>query len=619
MNYQELSKKVLELVGGKDNIVSLTHCATRLRFNLKDENIAKTDELKNTKGVMGVVKSGGQYQVIIGSDVASVYKPIIEIIGLGDDKKVEGEKKSLGATLIDTITGIFTPVLPAITAAGMLKAVLALCMAFKWVDSSNQVYQIINFMADAAFYFLPLLLANSAAKKFGCNPYLAMMIGGILLHPNFVSMVTTSKETGEAIKFLFLPIYNASYSSSVVPIILSVWVMSYIERFADKISPKMIKVFTVPLITIMASGIMALVILGPIGFHISNLIVGIVKTLDTIAPWLVPVAIGGLMPLLVMTGTHYGIIPIGANNIMTLGYDAMIGPGNLVSNIAQGGAALGVAVKSKKSDIKEIGYSSGITAVCGITEPALYGINMRYKTSLYSAMIGGAIGGFVIGVLRVRRYANGSPGLMTLPVYIGEAGMKNFLYACLGAFIAFVISFVVSYILYKEDKKEEVREEVKEEAHVSSVSSDIKAVVDGELVSLKDVNDPTFAQEIMGKGVAINPSNGRYVSPIKGTVSMVFNTKHAIGLKSNDGVEVLIHVGLDTVKLEGKYFESLVKDGDKVEVGTPILNVDIEAIKEAGYDTITPIIITNTNDFASVMAIDDGNVEIKDTVIKVVK
>lgn len=622
MEYQELANIILKNVGGKENVSSLTHCATRLRFNLKDELKANTDILKNTSGVMGVVSSGGQYQVIIGSDVSHVYKPIMEVCQLDQQKPIDKSNKSIGAKLIDTISSIFTPVLPAITAAGMLKAVLALLVAFHWVDNTSQSYQIINFMADAAFYFLPMLLANSAAKKFGCNPYLAIMIGGILLHPNFISMVNASKETGEAIKLLFIPVYNASYSSSVVPIILSVWLMSYVERFADKVSPKMIKFFTVPMITILVTGVVALVALGPIGFIIGNGIASLVTTIDSVCSWLVPMILGGLFPLLVMTGTHYGIIPIGANNIMSLGYDAMIGPGNLASNIAQGGAALAVAVKSKKSDVKELGFSSGITAVCGITEPALYGINMRYKTPLYAAMMGGALGGLFIGLFHVRRYASGSPGLMTLPVYIGEDGLNNLLFACIGSLIAFIAAFIISYILYKEkDDEEKAEPEVKKvKTTVEGMKgTTIYAPVNGIAHPLSDVNDPTFGEGIMGKGGAIMPIDGHFVSPIEGTVSMVFNTKHAIGLQANDGTEILIHIGLDTVKLDGKYFEVHVKAGDKVSVGTPLVDVEIDKIKAERYDIITPVIITNTMDYGEVISIEEGSINATEMFIKALK
>lgn len=464
MSDQELGIKILELVGGKENVASLTHCATRLRFNLKDQEKAQTDTLKSTAGILGVVMNGGQYQIIIGNNVNHVYKPIADACDFGsgkesdDSKKGDAaapeDKKGIGARLIDIITGIFTPILPAITAAGMLKAVLALLVAFKWINTADVTYQVISFMADSAFYFLPILLANSAAKKFNCNPYLAMMLGGILLHPNFVNMVAASKETGEAIKLFFIPVYNATYSSSVIPIILTVWFMSYVEPIADKISPKAIKFFTKPLLTILVTGSLSLWILGPVGYVIASWIADGVNILNTYVSWLVPLVLGGLFPLLVMTGTHYGIIPIGINNRMTTGYDTIVYPANLASNIAQGAATFAVALKCRSHEVRQLAVSSGITAVCGITEPALYGINMRFKTPLISACIGGATGGLYMGLFRVRNYAGGSPGLLTLPGYIGETGFHDLLHACIGAVIAFIVSFIVCFIIFKEKKEE---------------------------------------------------------------------------------------------------------------------------------------------------------------------
>ena len=634
MNYQELGGKILSLVGGKENVSGLTHCATRLRFNLRDESKAQTDVLKKTPGVLGVVSSGGQYQIIIGNDVNHVYKPIAEACSLtqddgGSGKGDEKEKKSIGARLIDTITGIFTPVLPSITAAGMLKAVLALLVAFHLVDTSADAYQIINFMADAAFYFLPILLANSAAKKFGCNPYLAMMLGGMLLHPNFINMVTASQESGEAIRLFFIPIYNASYSSSVIPIILSVWFMSIVEPIADKISPKPIKFFTKPLITALVAGIVALAVLGPIGYIIASWIAAGVTALNTYVSWLVPMILGGVFPLLVMTGTHYGIIPIGINNRMTTGFDTIVYPANLASNIAQGAASFAVAVKTKKAEVRQLASSAGITAVCGITEPALYGINMRFKTPLISACIGGACGGLFMGLFTVRNYGGGSPGLMTLPGYIGGDSLRDLMLACIGAAIAFVITFVICFILYKDHQEEEGASDSRSAASTASLSesassdgqgaavTNVCAPVSGLLVPLSKVNDPTFAEEILGQGAAILPADGTFVSPVKGRIQTVFETKHAIGLVSDTGVEILIHVGLDTVNLKGKFYEALVKDGDTVDVGTPILKVDLEGVKQAGYDTITPVVVTNSMDYGDVIAVSEGDIEAKETMIKV--
>lgn len=452
-NYDELAKKIIALVGGEANIANVTHCITRLRFNLKDESKADTEAIRSTPGVVGVTSANGQYQVIIGAEVTQVYEKVAAQLhnlegGSTAPAKQEG---SFVSRLIDTITGIFTPILPPLTAAGMLKAVLAILVAFKMVDSASSTYQVINFMADATFYFLPILLANSAAKKLGCNPYLAMMLGGILIHPNFVSMVTASKETGDAITVFGLPIYNATYSSSVIPILLGVLLMSKVEPLANKFAPKAVRFFTAPLITMLVVGIATLCVLGPIGYVISNILASAINGLSAIAPWLAPTIIGALLPFLVMTGTHHALTPIGINNRMTIGFDTIIYPGQLASNIAQGAAALAVSFKTKNMELKELTSSTGITAVCGITEPVLYGVTMKIRTNMIAAMVGGGVGGFFMGLMNTKNYSGGSPGLLTLPSYIGlDAPMSNFYFACAGAAIAFVVGFVVSFILYKD-------------------------------------------------------------------------------------------------------------------------------------------------------------------------
>ena len=528
--------------------------------------------------------------------------------GSGKEKK---DDRKIVARMVDTLSGIFTPILPAITAAGMIKAILALLTAFSLVDKTGTTYQTLNFMADAAFYFLPILLANSAAKKFKCNPYLAMMLGGMLLHPDFINMVAASKESGEAIRIFLLPITNAGYSSSVLPIILIVWFMSYVEPIADRISPKPVKFFTKPLITAIVTGIVGLVVIGPIGTIISNLIASGVHSLNNYCSWLVPALVGAFTPLLVMTGTHYGLIPIGINNRMTMGYDTLIYPGMLGSNVAQGGAALAVAFKSKKSEIKQLASSAGITAVCGITEPALYGINIRFKTPLYAAMIGGGVGGFLMGILNVKNYSGGSPGFLTLPSYLGGDTLTSFYFACAGAAVSVVIAFIISYVLYKDPQDEDGKTSAKDQPQASSNTKTVlvAAPLTGEAVSLETVNDPTFAEGILGKGIAIQPSEGRVVSPVNGTIATIFETGHAMGLVSEDGAEILIHVGLDTVNLNGKHFHVKMKSGDTVNVGDCILEFDLEAIKAEGYDVITPVIISNHFNYSSVDAAAEGHVK----------
>ncbi|MCM2982371.1 beta-glucoside-specific PTS transporter subunit IIABC [Niallia circulans] len=625
MNYQDLAKVIIDKVGGEENVKSLTHCATRLRFNLKDDQKPDEKTLKSTPGIMGVVNKGGQYQVIIGSDVGNVYKEIITQTNIANDEaKSEGEdKRSAFAKVIDTITGIFTPILPAITAAGMLKAVLSILVVFKVLTTESQSYQIINFMADAAFYFLPILLAVSSAQKFKANPFLAMMVGGILLHPNFVAMVNIAKEGGEAIKLMGLPISAVSYSSSVIPIILSVWFMSYIEPLADKVSPKAIKFFSKPMITIFIVGTASLVVLGPIGYLISDAISNGITGLESVSPWIVPLLVGTFSPLLVATGTHYGLVPIGINNRMTTGYDTVIYPGMLASNVSQGAAAIGVGVKSKDSTIKQLAYSAGLTGLFGITEPALYGVNLRFKTPLYAAMIGGAAGGLFMGICRVRNFSGGSPGLLTLPSYIGDNTLSFFYYACIGAAISIVVTFIATLILYKdpvaEEKEEADESTTKETPNLSIGGATIVSPLQGNLHSLKYVDDGMFSEEILGQGVAIEPAEGTVLSPVNGIVSATFESKHAIGITSEDGVELLIHVGIDTVQLNGEGYEYFVEKGQEIQIGDKLIQFDLEAIKAKGYKVITPVVITNSAEVGDILIANEGPIHFGEEVIKVMK
>lgn len=627
MDYRQLAKDILKNVGGESNVASVTHCATRLRFNLKDDSKANQAVLKNTKGIMGVVVKGGQFQVIIGSDVASVYKPLLELGTFETNtaaSEEEGEKKGPVVKVLDTIAGMFTPIIPAITGAGMLKAVLALLVAFKWIDTTGQTYQILNFMSDAAFYFLPFLLANSAAKKFKCNPYMAMTIAAILLHPTFTAM----KSAGEAVHFLGLPVTLASYSSSVIPIILSVWFMSFVEPIADKISPKPVKFFTKPLITMVVTGVAALIVIGPIGTICGDGIAAGIKVLDNYASWLVPLVVGTFSPLLVMTGMHYGLIPIGINNIATAQFDTVVGPGMLASNIASGAASLAVSVKTKNSDLKQLASSAGITGVCGITEPAMYGVHLKTKVSLYATMIGGAVGGLYLGIMGIGRYTSGSPGLLALPGYIGDQGFRNITHACIGAAIAFVVSFLAALILYKDKNVEATTTEAtgtdevvksNQEEFNTTKGDVIAAPMEGRAIALAQVPDPTFAEEILGKGVAIEPTKGEVYAPVDGEILTVFDTKHAYGIKGDDGVELLIHIGIDTVKLGGEHFTAFVKDGDRVQQGDLIAKFDIDGIKAAGYSTVTPMIVSNTSDYTGIIGLCGRDVKANDSLIKIVK
>ena len=613
MDYKELAKAILNDVGGRENIISFTHCATRLRFNLNDDSKVNKGHMESIKGVMGTVNKGGQFQVIIGSDVPNVYRELNMLGDFEGEAKASTERDNRGvfSKILDTVAGIFTPIIPAITGAGILKAFMALLTAFGWIDNTSQTYSILAVFSDAAFYFLPFLIAYSAARKLNCNAVMAMSIAGIILHPNFISMINNVRETGDVLKFIGIPVTPATYSSSVIPIILSVWLMSYVEPIADKISPKPVKFFTKPLITLVVTGTIAITALGPLGTIIGDGIAAVISFLNNYASWLVPLIIGAASPYLVMTGTHYGLIPIGINNIATAGFDTIVGPGMLGSNIAQGGAAFAVALKTKNKTLRQEAYSSGITAVCGITEPALYGVNLKLKKPLIAASIGGAAAGLYLGITGVGRYTSGSPGLLALPGYIGTEGFTNILNAIIGSAIALVVSFVATLILGFDDPKENrSMDDNGGTAHGTLIKGEkLCAPVKGRVIPIEEVSDPTFAEKILGDGAAVIPETGLAVSPSDAVVETVFETNHAISLTTDSGAEILIHIGIDTVKLKGNHFKAMVKNGDKVKMGQPLIEFDIDKIKAEGYDTTTMLVVTNHNDYDHVRIIDTKAVE----------
>lgn len=616
MDYKALAKTILEDIGGEENVVSFTHCATRLRFNLKDEGKVKKDHLSNVKGVMGLVSKGGQFQVVIGSDVPNVYRELNAMGSFGETEKNQTEKddRSTLSKILDTIAGIFTPIIPAITGAGILKAFMSLLVVFGWIDNTSQTYKILTVFSDAAFYFLPFLIAYSAARKFRCNAVMAMSIAGILLHPSFISLINTVKETGDPLKFIGIPVTAASYSSSVIPIILSVWLMSYVEPLADKISPKAVKFFTKPLITLVITGAISITVLGPLGTIIGNGIADGISFLNDYASWLVPLIVGAVTPLLVVSGTHYGLIPIGINNIATAGFDTIVGPGMLGSNIAQGGAAFAVALRTKNKILRQEAYSSGITAVCGITEPALYGVNLKLKKPLIAAIIGGAVSGLYLGITGVGRYTSGSPGLLALPGYIGTEGFTNITNAVIGSAIALVVSFVAALILGFDDPKDGEESDTGTDSGTQNQgvkTETLCAPVKGKIIPIEEVQDPTFAEKILGDGAAIIPDTGLVVSPAEATVENVFDSHHAISLKTENGAEILIHIGIDTVKLKGKHFKPFVQAGEKVKTGQPLIEFDMDKIKEEGYDTTTSVVITNHGDYQAIRREDGEAVEKK--------
>jgi len=598
MDYQKTAADILKLVGGEENISQVTHCATRLRFNLKDDTKADTEAIKNVKGVMGTTNNGGQYQVIIGSDVANVYKQLVELGSFGGSSN-ETEKKSRGiSALFDTLSGVFTPIMPAMVGCAMIKAILIILTTFDWLSTESQTYAILTFVSDAAFYFLPMLLAWSAAVKFKVNVGLAIVIAGVLLHPSFAALMSGE----EAVKFIGLPITNATYTSSVIPIILAVWVMSYVEKFAEKVSPNIVKTILKPLLIILIMAPLTLIVLGPLGAIAGVYVAEAVAFVNVHMGWLVSGIVGATFPFLIMTGMHYSLGPIAVTAFTTTGLEGIIGPGMLIHSFTQGGAAMAVALKTKNKDLRQLALSSGTTAVLGVTEPALFGVNLRLKKPLLAVVVAGAAGGIYVGAFGVARAAMGITGLATLPAFITENPM-NLVHAIIGCVIGFGTAFVMTLILGFEDVVDVEETEPKETVRtILKASGMVKAPLKGEVIELSKVKDETFASGMMGKGVAIKPTEGKLVSPVDGVVTALFPTLHAVGVTSDDGIEILMHIGMDTVQLEGKYFEAYVKNGDKVKAGDLLITFDIDAIQKAGYEITTPIIISNSNQYTEIEA-----------------
>lgn len=600
MDYKEVGKEVLALVGGKENVTSLTHCATRLRFELKDKEQAQTKELEKLPGVISVVDSGGQYQVVIGNEVQTAFREIQKETGTGTSSgkgtSNNPNNEGLISRIISVISTTFTPMIPAITGAGMVKAILAILTLTGVLTDTSSTYLILDTIADAAFYFMPILLAYGAAIKFEVSPTLAITVAGILLHPNVSQMFAS----GEPVVFFGVPVVAADYAGSVLPIIFTVWIMSYVDRFAEKVSPSVIKFFTKPMLIFLIMGPLALIVIGPFGTLLNDLVAAGAEWINGKADWLIPFLMGGLQPFLVVTGTAWAMTPIATMQLSKNGSEMINGPGMLASNIAQSGATFAVAVKTKNKELKQLAASAGLTALMGITEPSLYGVTLKLKKPLIASMIGGALGGLYAGLSGLVRYAFVSPGLAALPAFIGENPM-NIVHAIITCIIAFVSTFIIAYVMGFEDVAAD--ELTEEEQPDTLLETEISSPVRGQVFSIADVDDGVFSKELLGKGVAIKPESNVIVSPIDGEVVTVLASKHAIGLKTASGVELLIHVGIDTVNLKGDGFEVLVKEGDSVTRGQMLMTVDFDKIKQAGYDETVIMVVTNSNEFKEIQPV----------------
>lgn len=624
MSIKDSAKQIYDTVGGEANINYLTHCVTRLRFRLKDESKVDDEKVKQIPGVMGINHQNGQYQVIIGNAVSDYYDQIIKLGDFptdesGDSNKTDTkeEKGNLFDQFTSFISSCMSPLIPALIGGGMIKVILILLTTVGWMSDKSQTYTILSVFGDAPFYFLPIELAITASKYHKVNQLMAVIAGAILIHPNFITLVNS----GKAIHLMGLPVTAARYSSSVIPILLIVWAMKYLEAFLEKVVPSSFKSILKPLLEIFIVGVVSLVIIGPTGTWAGELLSGIVLLIQKHAAWLAMPLMAAFMPLIVMTGMHWAFSPIFlAASIASP--DSLILPAMLAANIGQGAASLAVAVKTKNKNTRQIASAAAVSALlAGVTEPALYGVTLKYKKPLYASMISGAITGLFMGIVNLKAFAFAVPSILAIPQFVNKAIPNNFIYALIVLVASLVITFVLTLVFGFDDGTpalavDDAKTPDTPESNIESGAKDTKKVfspVKGEMINLDSVNDPTFAQKMLGDGVAVIPEDGKFYAPFDGVVETVFPTKHAIGLKSDSGIELLMHIGLDTVELKGKPYDVKVKANQRVKKGDLLVNADLDKIKKAGYEIVTPLIVTNTKDFVEIVpnektTVDNGTV-----------
>ena len=601
MDYQAIAKEILKDVGGKDNIVDVTHCYTRLRFVLKDTKQANKEALLQTEGVISVVESGGQYQVVLGNKVAHVYNALEPLLAQQLTTKTSTkEKNSLGNRILNTVAAIFTPVVPAIAASGMLKGILAIAVMvaniFYQVDLKPlNTYIILSAASDALFYFMPVILGYSAAKVFKTNEYIAMVIGATLCYPTIVSLMTEES----AVTLFGLHVTKANYVSTVIPIILAIFMLAYVQRFLEKVIPEVLKIIMVPTLSLLLMIPATLLLFGPIGIYLGDGVNWLYYYIMNFSPILLGGFIGGIWCVLVIFGAHRGLVPIGINDVARTGRQNLLAFAG-AANFSQAGAAFGVFVRTKNKDLKAVAASATVTALFGITEPAIYGANLRLKKPMIYAVASGAAGGALMGWGGSYGTAFANQGLLTIPVY-AEAGTKAFICYLLGCGIAFFGAFLLTIFLgFNDLPLDESRQEpgLKTEAGTVKEKQRIQAPVQGQLVSLDQINDEVFASQQMGKTLAIYPTEEQIVSPGNGQVTALYPTHHAIGLKLDNGAEILLHIGINTVELKGRGFETFVKVEERVRLGQKLLSFDKQIIQAAGYDPTVLVIVTNTAEMA---------------------
>ncbi|MBP2097428.1 beta-glucoside-specific PTS transporter subunit IIABC [Enterococcus rivorum] len=640
MQYEELIRGILENVGGKKNINGLTHCITRLRFKLKNESKANTEAIKKIKGVITVVQSGGQYQIVIGNHVPEVYKEFIDYTGIKVDSSENIEKpKGFVNQFIDIISGIFTPIIGVLIASGMIKGLTALMVAFGLIKIGSGTQIILQATGDGLFYFFPIFLGYTAAKKFGAKPFIGMGIGAALVYPAVAMNVAnmdplytlfsgTIFQSPVYLTFLGIPVILMTYSSSVIPIIIAVYFSAKLEKLLMRVIPRIVKSFFVPFLTLLITVPLTYLVIGPLATWAGLLLGQVLLSVYNFSPIVAGIVIGGFWQVFIMFGLHWGLIPIGMNNIMTLGYDTILIAGS-ATPLATAGVVLGVFLKTKNKSLKELSFPAFLSAFFGITEPALYGITLPRKKTFFATLFSVAVAGGIMGFFGSKSYIVGATGIFAIPNFINpETGIdKGFIGYVIAVSVAFILGLILSLtIAYdpKQDNLEQLKEIESEENDGlnlelgKNVLYELQSPIKGQILPLNEVKDEAFSLGLLGKGLAIAPEEGSVFAPANGTVTTLFPTNHALGITTEDGIEILIHIGLDTVNLNGKYFYPEIKQGDEVHQGQLLLTFDKEALEEAGYSLVTPVIISNTKNYLDVVETEKNIVDYSDKLLTII-
>ncbi len=619
MDWKKTAEQIVAHVGGKENILGATYCTTRLRLALADETLANDAAVSEVPGVISVVHASGQYQIIIGNRVPKVYEAlqemgVLENKGQPVQEEEEKKKKPIPARMMDALLGSMTPVIPAVIGCAMMKVLLVLLPMLGILAEESSTYQVLNVIGDGSFYFLPILVAASAARYFNTNIYLSITIAGILVHPTLQAMFTA----GDPISLFGVPVTAANYPYSILPAIIMAWVLSKVEKLVDRITPAITKTFLNPMLIVLICAPIALWAVGPAGAIAGEAISGGLEWIQVNLGWLAVGIIGGIYPVLVLFGMHHVLTPIAIAAISgPAGFDSLVMVAQLGANLAQGGASMAVALRSKNKNMRQTAAAAGFSAlVAGITEPAMYGVTLRLKRPFIAVLIASFASGCFAGLMQLKSFSAACPGLVTTIQYVEAGRPSSILYIGLTCLIAVVVSFVLTFILGFRDPQGsgEAATTTKNTAPKGTqVQAPQRLVVNspmtGKLMPLSQVSDETFASGVLGTGAAIIPTDGRVYAPFDGVVETLMDSSHAVGLRSDDGLEVLVHVGRDTVALNGKYFTPHVKVGDVVRKGQLLLTCDLNGLRAEGYDVTTPVIVTNSEEYLEVVPTKEINIE----------